>query len=92
MYVQDGQTTLYIACWKGHLPVVRLLLQKHADDSICDTVYHVPVYPYTTSVDRGVLWVLEYPFMLEIFYIRMSCQYACVDITCNFFMLLLTSL
>ena len=33
-------TALYIACGNGHLPVVRLLLQKHADVSMCHKVYH----------------------------------------------------
>ena len=38
MYVQNGQTALLLACWKGHLPAVRLLLQKHANVSICSKV------------------------------------------------------
>ena len=33
--VQDGETALYIASWKGHGPVVELLLQtEHTDVSI----------------------------------------------------------
>ena len=43
MNVQDGETALYIACGNGHLPVVRLLLQKHANVSICSKVYHSSV-------------------------------------------------
>ena len=38
-HVQDGGTALHIACMTGHLPVVRQLLQKHAD-IICTTVYY----------------------------------------------------
>ena len=33
--VQDGETALYIASWKGHGPVVELLLQtEHTDVNI----------------------------------------------------------
>jgi hypothetical protein len=35
MYLQDGETPLYIASRKGHGAVVKLLLQGHADASIC---------------------------------------------------------
>ena len=38
MYLQDGQTPLYIASWKGHIAVVLLLLQTFADVSISKTV------------------------------------------------------
>ena len=38
IHVQDGQTALYISCDKGHVAVVQLLLQKHADVSICEKV------------------------------------------------------
>ena len=38
--VQDGQTALYIASWKGHGPVVEILLQtEHTDISICKKVF-----------------------------------------------------
>ena len=37
-YAQDGTTPLYITSWKGHGAVVKLLLQQHADVSICETV------------------------------------------------------
>ena len=39
--VQDGETPLYIASWKGHGAVVKLLLEQHADVSICQTVYMI---------------------------------------------------
>ena len=35
MYVQDGETALYIASWNGHGPVVKLLLQtEHTNVNI----------------------------------------------------------
>ena len=36
--LQDGRTPLYIASWKGHGAVVKLLLQQHADISISKKV------------------------------------------------------
>lgn len=38
-FVQFGQTALYCASRNGHVEVVQLLLQWHADASICDMVY-----------------------------------------------------
>ena len=38
IHVQDGETPLYIASWKGHGAVVKLLLEQHADVNICKTV------------------------------------------------------
>ena len=38
IYVQDGMTAVYIASWKGHMEVVQLLLQQHADVKISKTV------------------------------------------------------
>ena len=38
IHVQDGMTPLYIASWKGHGAVVKVLLQQHADVSISKTV------------------------------------------------------
>jgi len=31
LHVQDGQTALYIASWKGHDQIVELLLRREAD-------------------------------------------------------------
>ena len=39
VYIQNGATALYIASDKGHVAVVELLLQKHANVSICKKVY-----------------------------------------------------
>ena len=38
IHVQDGATPLYIASWKGHGAVVKLLLDHHADVSISKKV------------------------------------------------------
>ena len=38
LITQVGMTALYIASWKGHEAVVKLLLQQHADVSICKKV------------------------------------------------------
>ena len=38
IHVQNGQTPLYIASWRGHGAVVKLLLEQHADVSISKTV------------------------------------------------------
>ena len=44
IFAQDGETALFIASWKGHMEVVQLLLQKHADVSISKTVYYNTLY------------------------------------------------
>ena len=38
IHVQDGRTPLFIASWKGHGAVVKLLLEHHADVSVSKTV------------------------------------------------------
>ena len=38
VHIQVGCTALYCAAWKGHVAVVQLLLQRHADVSICKEV------------------------------------------------------
>ena len=38
IHVQDGRTAFYISCQNGHVAVFQLLLQKHADVSICKKV------------------------------------------------------
>jgi len=42
MSMQDGRTALYYASWKGHTAVVRLLLKRKADVSICKEVCYNP--------------------------------------------------
>ena len=46
IHVQDGQTALYIASWKGHMEVVKLLLQKQSDVGISKTVYYNTLYTF----------------------------------------------
>ena len=36
--LQSGQTAVYVASLKGHLQAVQLLLEKHADITICKKV------------------------------------------------------
>ena len=51
MYMQDGQTALYIASRKGHGPVVRLLLQtERADVNISKKVRHKCYCLYTCTL------------------------------------------
>ena len=38
LLLQDGQTALHGACWKGHLEVVKHLLNNNADTSTTDNV------------------------------------------------------
>ena len=44
IHVQNGKTALYIASCEGHMEIVQLLLQKHADVSIFKTVYYNTLY------------------------------------------------
>ena len=50
IHIQDGETALYIASWKGHMEVVQLLLQKHADVSISKMVYYNTLYNFPHTV------------------------------------------
>ena len=54
IHVQDGQTALYIASWRGHMEVMQLLLQKHADIRISKRVYHfLHTAYYTPCLNDG---------------------------------------
>ena len=44
IHVQDGMTSLYIASWKGHGAVVKVLLEQHADVSTCKKVIWLSMY------------------------------------------------
>lgn len=48
-YVQFGQTTLYLVSQKGHVKIVKLLLQKCADINICDEV-HACICTYVHNI------------------------------------------
>ena len=37
--LQDGDTAVNLASWKGHTAVVKLLIENGADISICDKVH-----------------------------------------------------
>ena len=50
IHVQDGQTALYIASWKGHMEVVQLLLQKQSDVGKSKTVYYNTLYTFLYTV------------------------------------------
>ena len=39
--LQNGDTPVNIASWKGHTAVVKLLIENGADISICDKVHHI---------------------------------------------------
>ena len=61
---QEGVTAIYIASFRGHKRVVRLLLEKGADVNICDKVVMdfmscTCVYEYSASW----LYVTYYVFM-----------------------------
>ena len=58
MYLQVGETPLYIASWKGHGAVVKLLLEQHADVSICKKVMWLHrssmcLYDFTILLQAG---------------------------------------
>ena len=50
LHIQDGRTALYCASQFGHVAVVQLLLQRHADVSICHEVCTLILEQCTVSV------------------------------------------
>ena len=59
IYLQDGQTPLYIASWKGHIAVVQLLLQMFADVSISEKVCHT----------LCIVLIVHSPFLVSVMYV-----------------------
>ena len=62
MYLQDGQTPLFIASRKGHIAVVQLLLQMFADVSISKKVCHT----------LCIVLIVHSPFLVSVMY---DCTY-----------------
>ena len=52
--LQYGQTPVYLASWRGHVPVVKLLMKIGADIKICKEVYDFPLYYGLSIVDVSV--------------------------------------
>ena len=50
IYIQDGCTALYLASQEGHVAVIQLLLQRHADVSICAEVCTVTLGQCIVSI------------------------------------------
>jgi len=53
LFVQNGHTALFLASLKGQVAVVQLLVQRHADVSICSEVWIIS-YIHVISFE-GVL-------------------------------------
>ena len=64
MYLQDGQTPLYIASSNGHIAVVQLLLQMFADVSISKKVCHtLIIHPaYYISFSKLCIYMRTYTY------------------------------
>lgn len=50
IFLQDGCTALYLASENGHVEVVKLLLQKHADVNVCKEVRTVTIGQHTVCL------------------------------------------
>ena len=62
MFVQNGHTALFLSSLKGQVAVVQLLMQRHADVSICSEVWTISVAQCIMGCDHvqylvcGLLW------------------------------------
>ena len=54
---KDGRTALWLACWEGHLAVVRCLVEEGADVELADTE---DTTPFSVACENGRLAVVRY--------------------------------
>lgn len=56
---EGNKTALYLACEKGYLDIVKLLLKQKADASVCDTTMRMGFAPFTIAARNGHLDVIK---------------------------------
>lgn len=56
---EGNKTALYLACEKGYLDIVKLLLKQKADASVCDTAMGFGFAPLTIAARNGHLDVVK---------------------------------
>jgi hypothetical protein len=52
-----GRTAIFMACWDGHLPIVRRLLAAGADAELCDAEL---TSPFSVACENGQIDVVRY--------------------------------
>ena len=60
VFIQSGQTPLYMASLNGHLPVVQLLLRRRANVSLCKKVcisFHILIQNRCIILAYNVLYL-----------------------------------